>query len=43
MTFFEFEDVHEVTDIRFKLQKKKYVGRPVGGKLRTASPRRFVL
>ena len=23
---FEFKDVHEVTDIRFKLQKKKYVG-----------------
>jgi len=22
---FEFEDVHEVTDIRFKLQKKKYI------------------
>ncbi len=23
---FEFEDVREVTDIKFKLQKKKYVG-----------------
>lgn len=23
---FEFEDVKEVTDIKFKLQKKKYVG-----------------
>jgi hypothetical protein len=23
---FEFENVHEVTDIKFKLQKKKYVG-----------------
>lgn len=23
---FEFEDVREVTDVKFKLQKKKYVG-----------------
>ena len=23
---FEFEDVREVTDIKFKLQKKKYIG-----------------
>jgi len=23
---FEFEDVTEVTDVKFKLQKKKYVG-----------------
>lgn len=23
---FEFEDVHEVTDVKFKLQKKKYIG-----------------
>jgi len=23
---FEFEDVKEITDIKFKLQKKKYVG-----------------
>jgi hypothetical protein len=24
--FFEFEDAREVTDIEFKLQKKKYIG-----------------
>jgi len=23
---FEFEDIREVTDIKFKLQKKKYIG-----------------
>lgn len=27
---FEFEDVKEVTDIKFKLQRKKYVGLDMG-------------
>jgi hypothetical protein len=27
---FEFEEVKEVTDIKFKLQKKKYVGLDIG-------------
>ena len=27
---FEFEDVTEVTDVKFKLQKKKYVGLDMG-------------
>lgn len=27
---FEFEDVKEVTDVKFKLQKKKYVGLDMG-------------
>lgn len=27
---FEFDDVKEVTDIKFKLQKKKYIGLDMG-------------
>ncbi|MCR4318931.1 MAG: BrnA antitoxin family protein [Candidatus Brocadiaceae bacterium] len=27
---FEFEDVKEVTDVKFKLQRKKYVGLDMG-------------
>lgn len=27
---FEFEDIKEITDIKFKLQKKKYIGLDMG-------------